>query len=387
MTDDRLRFDGSLTGSHSYLGLKDEHALNFPPFTLLSNGTKIECPLLASKFCLFPGEILPIITDDGDAINALEKVKSSTNGYCFHLARESNEDKNRYGVLLQLTHHRTDDIYFIAKLKAVQIFVFPNELRLGDYGIEVFAFNLKVIGEAVKEGISHLTLNACDPKWLYRQSQTFEVPRNLLRFLSNHNWDTIKAKVFRYYLSLGMDENFAKNKLEEDPAFVSYYLISNVPMTVKEKKDLFLESVELRILYCLDNLVARFISITCNRHNCLLVKNGDFLFVSHAGICQLFVNPAGFYFNVVTVKSDHLAFGTVENTWYPKYDWSFLLCGCRRHHGWNYVSFTFEPTMFACIHLRTSIINRLPVMPLSEYPSPESRELREIDWVVRYNEY
>uniref|UniRef100_A0A914YCT1 Uncharacterized protein n=1 Tax=Panagrolaimus superbus TaxID=310955 RepID=A0A914YCT1_9BILA len=389
MTDDQSHapYDGSLTGSHSYLGLTDEHALNFPEFTLLSNGTKIECPLLASKFCLYPGEILPIITDDGDAINVLEQVRSSQNGYCFHLAHESNEDTNRYGVLLQLTHYRTDEIYFIAKLKALQIFIFPNQLRLSHYGIEVFLFNLKVTGEAVKEGISHLILNASDPNWIYQKSQTFEVPRNMLRFLTNHNWDTIKAKIFRYYLLLGMDENFAKNKLEEDPAFVSYYLISNIPMTLKEKEDLFFESVESRIIYCLDNLVARFISITCNRHNCLLAKNGDFIFVSHAGICQLFVNPAGFYFNVVTVKSDHLALGTSENTWYPNYNWGYLLCECSKHHGWGYSSFTSKPNMFACIHFKSCIINRLPIMRISEYPSSETRELREKDWHVRYDGY
>uniref|UniRef100_A0AC35GS73 Uncharacterized protein n=1 Tax=Panagrolaimus sp. PS1159 TaxID=55785 RepID=A0AC35GS73_9BILA len=359
------RYDGSLTADHSYLGLTDEHALNFPPFATLPNKTKIECPLLASRFCLYPGEILPIITDDGDAINVLERVRTSENGYCFHLCRESPFDTNLYGVLLQLTHFRADadEISVFAKLKALQIFYFTEGVRLQAYGIEVFVFNLKVSGEAIKEEISHLMINACDPKWLYQQSQTFEIPRNMLRFLTNHNWDTLKAKIFRYYL------------------------ISNVPMTLKEKQALYVESVESRITYCIDNLVARFIRISCNRHNCLLAKNGDFIFVSHAGLCQLFVNPAGFYFYVVTVKSNHLALGTSENTWYPNYNWGYLLCDCTRHHGWGYSSFTAEPKMFACIHFKSCNIVRFPVMNQSEYPPFETRELRERDWIVQYDGY
>jgi hypothetical protein len=69
------------------------------------------------------------------------------------------------------------------------------------------------------------------------------------------------------------------------------------------------------------------------------------------------------------------------------YNWGYLLCDCTRHHGWGYSSFTSEPKMFACIHFKSCNIDRFPVMNQSEYPPFETRELRERDWIVRYDGY
>jgi hypothetical protein len=387
-SDERLLpYDGSLPGAHSYLGLKDENRINFPPYTLLPSGTKIECPLLASKFCIFPGEILPIYTDDPDVVNLLSRVQNSETGFVFHLARESDEDQNKTGVLLKLTHFKSDDDgTYVAKFQALQIFNF-SEIRLGRFSFDPFIFNMKVVGEAVKEDLHNLVQLACDPKWLDDQRRNIAYPRPLLRFLTYNNWDKLKEKILRYYLSLGMNECFAKEKLEEDPAFVSYFLVCNVPMTVKEKIELFGRNIENRIRHCIHNLVGRFISMKCKRHNCLLAKPEDFIFVSHAGICQLFVNPAGYYFNVVTVRSSHLALGTSENTWYPNYNWGYLLCGCERHHGWGYSSLTYAPKMFAAIHFQNCILNRMPFNDISEEPKPFVYEDGQNDWTVLYDGY
>lgn len=154
---------------------------------MLSNGDKLECPLIASKFCLFPNEIFPVLTDDGDAIALFERVRNSQNGYLFHVSRESNDDRNCYGVLLQMTHFNTEEQTVFAKLTALQIFHF-TELRLGLYGIETFIMNFKVVGTAIFETINELSIFACDSEWIKQKRQTFEIPHNLLKFLSCNNW-------------------------------------------------------------------------------------------------------------------------------------------------------------------------------------------------------
>ena len=54
-----------------------------------------------------------------------------------------------------------------------------------------------------------------------------------------------------------------------------------------------------------------------------------------------FVNPSGFYFDIITFGSADGCFGvgepTVDNTWFEGHKWSFAICSrCSNHLGWKY---------------------------------------------------
>lgn len=55
-----------------------------------------------------------------------------------------------------------------------------------------------------------------------------------------------------------------------------------------------------------------------------------------------FVNPGGFYFDIITFRSAASCFEvgepTLENTWFEGHNWSFAICSrCSNHLGWKYV--------------------------------------------------
>ena len=54
-----------------------------------------------------------------------------------------------------------------------------------------------------------------------------------------------------------------------------------------------------------------------------------------------FVNPGGFYFDIITFESADGCFEvgepTLENTWFEGHKWSFAICSrCSNHLGWKY---------------------------------------------------
>jgi len=55
-----------------------------------------------------------------------------------------------------------------------------------------------------------------------------------------------------------------------------------------------------------------------------------------------FVNPGGFYFDIITFASADGCFEvgepTLENTWFEGHKWSFAICSrCSNHLGWKYI--------------------------------------------------
>ena len=55
-----------------------------------------------------------------------------------------------------------------------------------------------------------------------------------------------------------------------------------------------------------------------------------------------FVNPSGFYFDIITFESADSCFEvgepTLNNTWFEGHKWSFAICSrCSNHLGWKYV--------------------------------------------------
>lgn len=54
-----------------------------------------------------------------------------------------------------------------------------------------------------------------------------------------------------------------------------------------------------------------------------------------------FVNPSGFYFDIITFESADGCFEvgepTLDNTWFEGHKWSFAICSrCSNHLGWKY---------------------------------------------------
>jgi len=54
-----------------------------------------------------------------------------------------------------------------------------------------------------------------------------------------------------------------------------------------------------------------------------------------------FVNPGGFYFDIITFESADGCFEvgepTLDNTWFEGHKWSFAICSrCSNHLGWKY---------------------------------------------------
>jgi hypothetical protein len=55
-----------------------------------------------------------------------------------------------------------------------------------------------------------------------------------------------------------------------------------------------------------------------------------------------FVNPSGFYFDIITFRSADGCFEigepTLDHTWFDGHKWTFAICGrCSNHLGWKYV--------------------------------------------------
>ena len=55
-----------------------------------------------------------------------------------------------------------------------------------------------------------------------------------------------------------------------------------------------------------------------------------------------FVNPSGFYFDIITFEFANgcLEVGepTIDHTWFDRHRWSFAICSrCSNHLGWKYV--------------------------------------------------
>jgi hypothetical protein len=54
-----------------------------------------------------------------------------------------------------------------------------------------------------------------------------------------------------------------------------------------------------------------------------------------------FVNPGGYYFNIITFNSadgcSNLGEATLDHTWFDGHAWCFSLCSrCKQHLGWRY---------------------------------------------------
>lgn len=55
-----------------------------------------------------------------------------------------------------------------------------------------------------------------------------------------------------------------------------------------------------------------------------------------------FINPSGYYYNILTFSSADgcidLGESTIEHTWFEGHEWSFAVCRrCSNHLGWKYV--------------------------------------------------
>lgn len=64
-----------------------------------------------------------------------------------------------------------------------------------------------------------------------------------------------------------------------------------------------------------------------------------------------FVNPAGFYFDVITFSECHSLIdvpgATFQHTWFPGYAWQIVGCAkCRQHLGWRFESAKKMPRRF-----------------------------------------
>lgn len=83
-------------------------------------------------------------------------------------------------------------------------------------------------------------------------------------------------------------------------------------------------------------------TITAKEHYCSINNDSPF---------QSFLNPSGFYFNVITFSHCEsvipLPGTTQEHSWFPGYDWRILGCSrCNHHIGWQFDSKSKSPPLF-----------------------------------------
>jgi len=82
--------------------------------------------------------------------------------------------------------------------------------------------------------------------------------------------------------------------------------------------------------------------ITKEKHLCSIDSDSPF---------QSFINPNGFYFDVITFTECEsvidLPESTIEHTWFPGYAWRILGCSkCNQHLGWTFEAADKSPAKF-----------------------------------------
>lgn len=88
--------------------------------------------------------------------------------------------------------------------------------------------------------------------------------------------------------------------------------------------------------------------VSCNTE---ITKDKFLCSISSGSPFQSFLNPNGFYFDVITFIECESVFdlqdATLEHTWFPGYAWNILGCSkCSQHLGWSFESATKSPSKF-----------------------------------------
>jgi hypothetical protein len=119
----------------------------------------------------------------------------------------------------------------------------------------------------------------------------------------------------------------------------------------------------------------RFHCRVCDTH---VAEHADLFAAAGADAPGFFVNPAGRFFEVLTLRrARSIAVAgtpTLEATWFEGYAWQFALCArCTTHLGWRYVSSVgAEPTTFYGL-IRDALVERDDHAPLRQPTLSRSR--------------
>ena len=97
--------------------------------------------------------------------------------------------------------------------------------------------------------------------------------------------------------------------------------------------------------------------LRCARCGQGIASERDVFGVGGADAVQVFANPGGWVWEIVTLRDapGALVHGrpTTEFTWFPGYAWRFAACGrCGQHLGWRYDGPQEPPSFFGLIRDR-----------------------------------
>lgn len=320
-------FNTELPTEHSYLGQMD--AVN--GFGYFESGKTYRLQIFEHHSIVFPGETLPMIFSDSQ----FERSEYSQDGLNFGLVFWDPQFKQKVGVTCQVYEKGVDSHGNITlKCRAHQRFVVLKQEN-GSYLIPGAQYRRRCSADVIIQ-----------PEVELPPPLKAVVPDSLKRFLAGSKY--VSQSVYHRASTLTSWPKFVYDQYDiskvlrklpmlnlgsvpEDLVVLSFWLARNVPITEKQRYQIFITNSVTQRLIILGKALDVMCFFSCKRCKNRLAKYSDLISMSKQGTSN-FCNPSGYIHFTSTLKkmienSSYLVDRpSTEFSWFPGYAWQILLC-------------------------------------------------------------
>uniref|UniRef100_A0A2A4K2N0 Protein cereblon n=2 Tax=Heliothis virescens TaxID=7102 RepID=A0A2A4K2N0_HELVI len=305
-------YDISIAASHSYLGagLVQARGRRVP-----EAGWRGRVPVAAHHGVVFPGEVVPmLLPDPGDAALIVHAI--NTDKLFGLLCPSENGDKlSGYGVLCEvmmfgIEHMLAQPTSVTFKARAINRFVLVRGPR------QPHAYSSAPVQRRLR------TLDAAGTPWPLFVHDILDFER--MRRLICDYFDTI---------SLG-------DRLPEEPVSLSFWVASNLPLSLADRLALFAVDNALLRLHMECHFINRKSVLCCSSCMTQIARREHIFAMSSEGVHSNYTNLGGYMHDLLTVRTatNVRAAGAAseEYSWFPGYAWTVAHCRhCAAHVGWR----------------------------------------------------
>lgn len=331
-------FNTELPSEHSYLGTLE----SVSGMTYYEPCSNVTLQIIEHDNILYPGEVLPMIWE----ADVFDKIMSSSEGLNFGL-----KFSERFGVTCQIFEKGEDARGTIVKVKcrAHQRFVMEADKNVPSSRSSYFA-QVKILPEIYPTNPLDFLISSSLKKYVSsRLSERLYQRSALLTTWPKFVYDEYDVpRILKKMVVLNVESCPA------DLVLLSFWLARNIPITEKQRSEIFqMNGVTQRIM-ALKNALSRKCYFSCKRCENRLANYANVISMSKEGV-QNYCNPNGFIHETLTVSevldNSLQLVGSPSNefSWFPSYAWQILLCKeCHGHIGWFFTTTTsnLSPSKF-----------------------------------------
>ncbi|XP_047027298.1 protein cereblon-like [Helicoverpa zea] len=343
-------YDISIAASHSYLGAGLEQARGR---RVLEAGWRGRVPVAAHHGVVFPGEVVPMLLPH--AADAALIVDAINTHKLFGLLcpSETGDKLSGYGVLCEvmmfgIEHMLAQPTSVTFKARAIHRFVLERGPRQALAYRRMRAAELRVLPElAARDGLRAARLASLDA---LRSPLPLAPGQRRLRALdaAATPWplfvhDILDFERMRRIICDYFDTMSLGDRLPEEPVSLSFWVASNLPLSLADRLALFAVDNALLRLHMECHFISRVNkSVLCCSSCMTQIARREHLFaMSSEGVHSNYTNLGGYMHDLLTVRevSNVRAAGpsSEEYSWFPGYSWTVAHCRlCAAHVGWRF---------------------------------------------------